>query len=604
MQKFIQKIFPFISKFIFLMAIFVIAPSFAAINGPPVPYRTNWMPSAFVPGEVLVEFEPSASQATRVEVLAKYGLQKLGSLESVKNLRVKLKPGRSVKAEMEKLAADHFIKSAQPNFYYKAAALPNDVHFSEMWGMKNSSVPNADMSVERAWDSRTDCLSAPVAIIDTGINYDHEDLAANMWNGGTLHPRHGYDFVDNDSDPMDLNGHGTHVAGTIGSIGNNGKGVVGVCWRAKLMALRVLNAAGTGTTAGIVRALSFAAEHGAKVVNLSLSSSSDDPAMRAAISSLSDRGIVIVAAAGNQSSDNDGTAKVYPCNYKVAHLICVASLNQSYGLSSFSNYGRQMVDIGAPGSGVLSASLGSTSIKYASFQTNGVLNWSTSGTGWYYGKRYFSSDSEFFPMDMLLNPKDWDGMSVQYGNNMDARIYKSFDLSDASSARLYIRGFFDIDASDSFAIAYAPWSGDPFMGGIMSDEFHGSTGDYSVELSYDLTKCLISTCTIGFRMKSDSSTTSVGIGLYMVAIESTSASRSGYAYLSGTSMATPHVAGLAALLFAHNPAYTASDVVQSIKQGGVRNAALQNKTTTGMAASAEGSLKYIAPPSGVRVKDL
>ncbi len=116
-----------------------------------------------------------------------------------------------------------------------------------------------------------------VAVIDTGVNYNHEDLADNMWDGSASgYNYHGYDFVNSDYDPMDFNGHGTHVAGIIGAVGNNGKGVTGVCWNVKIMAVRVLNAVGEGTTANIVSGINFAVSRGAKVINMSLGGNLSD----------------------------------------------------------------------------------------------------------------------------------------------------------------------------------------------------------------------------------------------------------------------------------------------------------------------------------------
>ena len=120
------------------------------------------------------------------------------------------------------------------------------------------------MDIEAAWDYITDCSSMTVAVVDSGVNYNHTDLASNMWNGGASFPNHGFNFVNNNNDPMDRNGHGTHVAGIIGAIGNNSLGTTGACWKASIMAVRVLDAAGSGTTATVISGVNFAVANGAR----------------------------------------------------------------------------------------------------------------------------------------------------------------------------------------------------------------------------------------------------------------------------------------------------------------------------------------------------
>ena len=253
----------------------------------------------FVPGEVLVTYK---QEATADVIASSMNKVRASQVRRVNANLVKLSVARDVDlvGTMRELSSDPSIESVQPNYIYHALSLPNDPRVS------SSTVTNLNLSP--AWDRITDCSSVTVAVLDTGVNYTHEDLAQNMWDGGVTYPKHGYDFVDGDSDPKDQNGHGTHVAGIIGAIGNNGLGTSGVCWRAKLMALRALDSTGSGTTADIAGALNFAGNNGAKVVNMSLGTSQDDPAIRTAITSLNTKGIVVIAAAGNDGTDNDTDA--------------------------------------------------------------------------------------------------------------------------------------------------------------------------------------------------------------------------------------------------------------------------------------------------------
>lgn len=220
--------------------------------------------------------------------------------------------------------------------------------------------------------------SALVAIIDAGTDYNHPDLAANIWtnpgeipgNGidddgnGYVDDVHGYDFVNRDGDPMDDNGHGTHVAGTIGAIGDNGVGVAGVCWNVKIMPLKFLDSGGFGNTGNAILAVQYATQMHARIMNNSWGGGGYSEALRLAIQAASDAGILFVAAAGNDAADND-TLPHYPANYDVPLVISVASTDHFDNLSYFSCYGATTVDLAAPGSAILSTTPNNTYSIYS-----------------------------------------------------------------------------------------------------------------------------------------------------------------------------------------------------------------------------------------------
>ena len=162
---------------------------------------------------------------------------------------------------------------------------------------------------------------------------------------------YGYDFVNNDGNPMDDNGHGTHVAGTIGGVGNNGIGVTGVAWTTQIMALKFLGANGSGSTSGAVSSIYYAVNNGAKILNNSWGGGGYNQSLFDAIAFANTRGVIFAAAAGNSASNNDVTTN-YPSNYAVGNVVAVASTTSTDGLSSFSSYGATTVDVGAPGSGI------------------------------------------------------------------------------------------------------------------------------------------------------------------------------------------------------------------------------------------------------------
>jgi subtilisin family serine protease len=407
--------------------------------------------SQYVPGEVLVKFKPTASTQEHLAAMAAMaarGHSVVASLNQPGWAQVKVGAGQTMETALTAYRNDPNVEYAQPNYIYHATAVPNDTQYGQLWAFKNTGqpinpntyTPNAgtagdDMNIEPAWGHITDCSDVVVAVLDTGVNYTHQDLAANMWNGS---PNHGHDFVDNDDDPMDLEGHGTHLAGIIGAEGNNSTGTTGVCQKARIMAVRVLDALGNVTTATALLGIGFAVANGAKVINMSfVGGGSFDPAFSDAITSAQNRDVVVVVVAGNENQDNDAAGARYPCNFIQPNLVCVAALDQNYALASFSSWGATSVDVGAPGTNILST---------------------------------------------------WAGAAL------------------------------------------------------------GNTS---------------------------------------------------YNTISGTSMASPEVAGLAAMLRAYNPQYTYADTVGAIKNGGRSVLALVNKTTTGKAVDVMSSLAYINPPKGL-----
>lgn len=262
------------------------------------------------------------------------------------------------------------IEYAEPDYMVHTFVTPNDPSYGQLWGLNNtgqtvngdSGIANADINAPQAWDTFTGDANFVIADIDTGMNYNHPDLSANAWtnpgeipsNGidddgnGFIDDIRGWDFVNNDNNPIDDNGHGTHTAGTIGARGNNGVGVTGVNWQCKLMALKFLGANGSGSTSGALSSLQYAVAKGVKVSNNSWGGGGSSQSMLNAINASQSIGHLFVAAAGNASNNNDANPS-YPASYTSPNLIAVAATNNNDGMASFSNYGATSVDIGAPG---------------------------------------------------------------------------------------------------------------------------------------------------------------------------------------------------------------------------------------------------------------
>lgn len=558
-------------------------------------------PIGHVPGEVLVKFKPGVEPAAREMLVTRLGGLPAAALSRDSVARIRLPPGLSALDAVRAYRNDPDVEYAQPNYVYRPLALPDDPQFGELWGLKNAGqavkgvvgLAGSDMGMEAAWDKVTDCSPTVVAVLDTGVNYTHADLAGNMWDGGPGYPHHGTDFVDGDDDPMpaDASSHGTHVAGTIGAVGNNGVGVTGVCWTARIMAVRVLSDEG-GTTADIVQGIEFAVANGAKVINMSFGGEAGlhDQYFSEAIAAAAARDVLVVAAAGNDARDND-PAPLVPCGFDHDNLLCVAALDQEFGLAGFSNWGETSVDVGAPGVNILSTWAGrSERVSLAAGA------WAKTG-GW----AEVSCNFGYGPVEMLANPGGWcSGQS--YANNSNDVAWRRFDLSGALAAAF--EAYVSVDAQadrDYFSVAHDGSGGNPFVvsgAERVVDRFSGSTEGFT-SLAFPLSHCLTEECAVGFQFTSDRRGTDRGVAITSARLHKAESGSAALETLQGTSMATPHVAGLAALIRAYNPRYTYADVAAAIRAGGVPVASLSGLTVTGRAANALGSLAHINPPSGV-----
>jgi subtilisin family serine protease len=290
---------------------------------------------------------------------------------------VRVEPGTATGTAERRLESDPSVLYAEPNHRRSAMRLPNDPHFSPLWGLHNTGqavngvtgTSDADVDGPEAWDLTVGSPAVTVAIVDSGVSLSHPDLGPNAWanpgetgggrqsNGidddhnGYVDDANGWDWVDSDADPADANGHGTHVAGTVAARGDNGTGVSGVAWHAGLMALRALDAAGNGSVADAIEAYTYAGSKGARVLNASFGGPVFSRAEYDAIRAVP--GVLFVAAAGNEGLSNDVVPQ-YPCNYELPNIVCVAATGQQDALATFSNYGARTVDLAAPGSRILS----------------------------------------------------------------------------------------------------------------------------------------------------------------------------------------------------------------------------------------------------------
>lgn len=340
--------------------------------------------------EVLVSYKPT--RATRT-----FGAYALRHLKVPSDLRVRSvstdgvmavvttrkvgavseKPVEVDKADIDRVCARIIAANrgvpleCHANRVIRIAKTPNDPDLSSLYGLTRMAAPYA-------WEYTTGSRDVVVAVVDTGVNYNHPDLSANILtnsgeipgNGidddanGYIDDYYGYDFALGDSDPNDEFSHGSHCAGIIGGVGDNGLGVVGINWSVGILPVRVLDADGYGTEGGVAAGIMYAASRGADVISLSLGGVGESPTIDSAIAYAATQGSLVVAAAGNSSNDNDITP-FFPAGSTLDNVIAVAASDSSDGLAYFSNYGLTSVDVAAPGVSILSTVLGTSFAFYS-----------------------------------------------------------------------------------------------------------------------------------------------------------------------------------------------------------------------------------------------
>ena len=345
----------------------------------------------YVPGQVIIKLKEGAS--------SDYEFLRAHKLKSAKKVVKENKSGKNIKAMqamkkhglnriylaefsseenlaevLERLNRDPRVEYAEPNYEVKADIFPDDPDFSKLWGMENweqtGGTTDADIDASDAWDTHTGSHEVVIAVIDTGVDYNHEDLAENIWtnpgetvgNGidddgnGCIDDIHGCNFVNFYNpigNPMDDNGHGTHCAGTIGAVGDNGIGVVGVNWSVNIMPIKFLNSSGSGSTDGAIASVNYATLMGVDIMSNSWGGGGFSQSLEDAISAANEAGILFVAAAGNSNSNND-LYPHYPSSYDVPNVVSVAATDHNDNKASFSCYGTTSVDLGAPGVNIYS----------------------------------------------------------------------------------------------------------------------------------------------------------------------------------------------------------------------------------------------------------
>lgn len=338
-----------------------------------------------VAGEYIVKLKSSKQPMSMKSLEAQLGVKVVSRVNQVSGLIKVVKPVvETADSAIRSLAQHPMVEFAEPNYIYRVvggmSSLPNDTELQKLWGLINSGQTvtgdggtiggkaGIDIGAQEAWRIETGSPEVLVAVIDTGVKWNHPDLMNNIYinmaeqNGavgvdddanGCIDDIHGCDFAANDGDPMDVYGHGTHVTGTIAAQGNNNSGVVGVAFNVRVLPVRFLDDDGGGTLENAVKAIDYATSMKVQMMNNSWGGGGFSQALLESIQRAQQAGILFLAAAGNSANDND-TSPEYPANYQVDNVVSVAAIDPTGMVADFSNYGKATVHIAAPGVNVLS----------------------------------------------------------------------------------------------------------------------------------------------------------------------------------------------------------------------------------------------------------
>ena len=565
----------------------------------------------YMPNEILVKYKQNATVLgiqTSIDAIG----ENVGSIRKANGIQqIIFNENEDIQQRLEQLKQNPNVEFAQLNYIYRKAVAPNDALYNNLWGL-NNTIPGKegnDINAESAWTHASDCSNVTVAVVDTGISWNHEDLNMNIWSNtdesvtstdsdgnGFVDDTRGWDFIDNDNNPDDDDGHGSHVAGTIGAIGNSGIGITGVCWSVKIMPVRVLDAIGSGTSLTVSQGINYAVSNNVDIINLSLGSTGlNDTLLENAVINARDNGVVIAASAGNDGSDNDGSP-VFPCSYNYDNIICVAALNQDYNLASFSNYGLTSVDVGAPGVNILSPVAGTTTSVFSDDFTGGAGSWTfdPSGEPWDIG---LGTPFPFNLFYFLSDPSGFD-TSVPYVQGINQTAYANVDLSTYDVSTIEYIADYSVNTGDYFKVVYGTAS---IPSSIIYQDTNNPGGIFNI-FSHEIPDSCAANCNIGFNLRTDSDgNVSYGVDIESVTINGLTKNNTTYAYFQGTSMAAPHVAGIAALVKAVNPNYNYLDIVNAMKFSGDDLPVALANTSTGKAVDAYKAITYINAPRGLSV---
>ena len=596
----------------------------------------------YVEGEVLVKFKEQKIKleqySGRVKARQFATNKNLDKKEDIRNSNIsvlKTRGNESVENMIKRLKNDPNVEYVEPNYKrYPATINSNDTYKNLLWGLDNigqevngiTGTNDADIDIPEAWVVSEGGSDVIVAVIDTGVAYNHPDLIANMWDGSACVDEnngvlggcnHGYDYEDEDKNPLPINSsHGTHIAGTIGAVKNNSKGIIGVAPNVKIMAIK-----SSLTTNEIVKAINFAIQNGAKIINASFAGEDYSQSEYDAINVFKNAGGLFIVAAGNETNNNDAGVHYYPCDYDLDNIISVAATNQNDDLTSFSNYGITSVDVGAPGKNIYSTVAGETyygteilSETFEGITTPNVPDgWLKEGTNNHWGT-YDRTSTWGSEWGKVL----YGDLNPEYLNNVDTTITSlTYNLGAAGGAQIdfwarcdteydtdFWRDYMVLEvSSDGSSFAELDLGlGDGKFDEYTLDDINGESpldssgsADYHFENINIPSQYLTNNFKFRFKWHTDSSDNNYdGCAIDDIKITKYSdGSDEQYDYKNGTSMAAPHVAGLAGLIWGYKSDLSYSQVKDIILTTGDSLLSLSGKTVTGKRINAYNALNSI-----------
>ncbi|MDY6988327.1 MAG: S8 family serine peptidase [Thermodesulfobacteriota bacterium] len=577
----------------------------------------------YVLNEVLVKFKKGTTEAEKEAVRGALCSEVIKCIKSIRLEHWKLLEDVSVAEAIEILGATPCVEDAEPNYLYEPYTVPNDPLFEELWLMHNTGQsvngrvgnPGADISATKAWDIETGSHDVVIAVIDSGVAFDHPDIADNVWmneddtaNNGIDDDENGYvddvcgwDFVNNDNNPSDYsrdlycNGHGTHVAGTIAAQGNNSIGLCGVMWQASIMPLQIFDIfeespynSGRIQLMNIVEALTYAVDNGASIANCSFGSDTYSRLLFGTVEYAHENGVLVVAAAGNEGMDTD-TSPQYPCGYDLPNIISVAATDELDRLTSYSNYGLESVDVAAPGGSGAAANIYSTippareTLFHDDFES-GLGEWNTEGIyeGWSVGYDaafgsnaaldsvglYHAYESSYLETSMPIDARDCRGVHFEWEMRYSLEDGRDFLFWDVSTDENDYPGVGTFTGSSGGAVPFNAWCNDIDLGAFW----------------------------IAFRLETEQ-TNCDGVAIDDVKITGIPWEFVGneYGYKSGTSMAAPVVSGVAGLVWSSKPGLTHLEVKDAIVNSVDPLSSLNGKVLSGGRVNACSALPPPAP---------
>ncbi len=533
----------------------------------------------------------------------------------------KVNNNRNIEETINDIKGNSLIEYVELNYIRTPASLnTNDTYKQNLWGLDNTGqtitigngstsigISGADIDLINAWNISTGVTDVIVAIIDTGVAYNHPDLINSMWDGINCKDKdgnnlgnciYGYDYDDFDKNPLPVNSsHGTHIAGTIAAQNNNNKGILGISPNIKIMAIKCSVLSSVCISNGI----DFARVNGAKVINASFGGPSYSQLEKDAIDRFASAGGVFVAAAGNSSEDTD-IYDSYPSNYNSQNLISVAATNQLDALANFSSYGLETVDVGAPGVNIFSTIADSIDYSFDFENVNVAISipstWTTDGLGFW--KVFTLTDDT----RALFTDSHY-----SYSNNINSVITSdTINLSGLSNNVLFnFDTYCDTELTDPNGSSSDYISLELSLDGVNFNEIYrwnelelmfeyganyNSFNNINIPAQY-----LTSNFKYRFRWVTNSSGNGTnGDGCMIDNIEImhySDGTEENYGWKNGTSMATPHVVGLAAYIFSAKPDITSTEVFNTILNTGDAIPALLNKTVTGKRINAFNAINSL-----------